>query len=416
MHPFGAGTAGSTRHRGPTLARLLALLLAVLVSSPRPAAAEDKGPFSLPVDVHAFVSQGFFITTESNYLAYSRRGTFEFTEVGINFTKSLTDDLRVGMQLFTRDLGPIGNYKPQFDWFYLDYRFRDWLGLRAGRTKLPFGLYNEDSDIDQARVPILLPQSVYPTTSRDFLLAQTGLELYGYVPLGGAGALDYRLYGGTVFLDSTSLASPDVTVRKLDVPYLAGGRAMWVTPLDGLRAGGGLQTLRLDIDYTLSPAVLAYLQQTNQVPATFGGSFKYKLPVVQWIGSIEYAAHDLLLAAEYSRWRVDYKTRPPIVPDGDVTSTRWYVMASYRMSPWFTPGVYYSMWNDGRAGTLTRDKYQQDLAFSLRYDITNNWLVKLEEHYMRGTLGLTSELNSGQSPKTLARNWGVFMIKTTAYF
>ena len=55
-----------------------------------------------------------------------------------------------------------------------DYRFKDWLGIRAGRVKIPFGLYNDSSDVDSARVPILLPQSLYPTLNRDFLLAQTG--------------------------------------------------------------------------------------------------------------------------------------------------------------------------------------------------------------------------------------------------
>lgn len=398
------------------LGRLLAPLVLLCASSPARAADESDGPFSLPVDVHAFVSQGYMITTESNYIAHSRRGTFEFTEVGINFTKNITDDLRVGMQLFSRDLGTIGNYKPQFDWFYLDYHFRDWLGLRAGRTKLPFGLYNEDSDIDQARVPILLPQSLYPIQNRDFLLAQTGFELYGYAPLGPVGAFDYRLYGGTIFIDSTTLASPGATVTDIDVPYLAGGRAMWMTPLDGLRAGASVQALRLDLDYQLSPATIQYLQSQGQLPADFGGTFKYKLPVFLWVASLEYAAHDVLLAAEYSRWRADFETRPQIVPDGDLTSTRWYVMGSYRASRWFSPGLYYSVWNDGRPGLLTRDKYQQDAAFTLRYDITRNWLVKLEEHYMRGTAGLSSALNSGTAPQKLTREWGMFMLKTTAYF
>jgi hypothetical protein len=398
------------------LLRVPALLVALFVASSARAADESGGPFSLPVDVHAFVSQGYMITTESNYIAHSRRGTFEFTEVGINFTKNISDDLRVGMQLFSRDLGTVGNYKPQFDWFYLDYHFRDWLGLRAGRTKLPFGLYNEHSDIDQARVPILLPQSLYPIQNRDFLLAQTGFELYGYVPLGPVGAFDYRLYGGTIFVDSTSLASPGATVTRIDVPYVAGGRAMWMTPLDGLRAGASVQALRLDLDYSLTPATVSYLQAKGQLPAGFGGTFRYKLPVFLWVASLEYAAHDVLLAAEYSRWRSDYETRPQVVPDGDLTSTRWYVMGSYRASRWFSPGLYYSVWNDGRPGLLTRDKYQQDVAFTLRYDITRNWLVKLEEHYMRGTAGLSSALNSDTEPQKLTRDWAMFMLKTTAYF
>ena len=77
-----------------------------------------------------------------------------------------------------------------------------WLGLRAGRIKLPFGLYNEYSDIDSARLSILLPQSLYPTRSRDFLLAQTGFSLYGSRRPGDLGALDYQLAFGTIFVDA----------------------------------------------------------------------------------------------------------------------------------------------------------------------------------------------------------------------
>ena len=122
------------------------------VAAPTRALGADELTSS-PVEMHGFVSQGFIKTTNNNYLANSKRGSFEFTEVGINFTKSLSDRMRLGVQLFARDLGPVGDYKPQFDWFYLDYRFADWLGIRAGRTKLPFGLYNEINDIDSARVP-----------------------------------------------------------------------------------------------------------------------------------------------------------------------------------------------------------------------------------------------------------------------
>src|SRR5690606_26862451 len=149
------------------------------------------------------VSQGFLKSSQNNFLAQSERGSFEFNEVGLNFTEKITDRFRIGMQLFMRDLGPIGNYKPQFDWFYLDYQFFDWLGLRAGRTKIPFGLYNEINDVDAARVPILLPQSVYPTQNRDYLLAQTGFEIYGRTPYSPLGVLEYRAYGGTIYLDAS---------------------------------------------------------------------------------------------------------------------------------------------------------------------------------------------------------------------
>jgi hypothetical protein len=380
------------------------------VLGPREARADDAPP----IEVHGFVSQGFIKTTDNNYLADSKRGSAEFTEVGINFTKSLSDRLRVGMQLFTRDLGPIGNYTPQFDWFYLDYRFWDWLGLRAGRTKLPFGLYNEVNDIDSARVPILLPQSVYPVTSRDYLLAQTGAELYGRVPLDAAGGLEYRIYGGTIYIETTMAQA--ATIPKLGVPYVAGGRLMWQLPF-GLQTGASLQALRLDFDYQPPAALVSSLQMTGMLPADFRGPVRLEAPVLLAVGSVEYQLDDWLIAAEYSRWRS--KLESPIevlVASSDTVSERAYLMTSYRALPWFTPGLYYSMLFkdvDRRSG---RDAYQHDVAATLRFDLTDHWLLKVEGHYMNGTGDLSSALNEGKPLNTLTREWGLLLLKTTAYF
>ncbi len=175
------------------------------------------------LQVHGFVSQGWIKTTKHNYLGQTERaqGSFDFTEVGINFTQPLGDNFRIGLQVFAHDLGTLGNYAPQLDWYYLDYRAFDWLGFRAGKTKLPWGLYNESNDVDAGRVPILLPQSVYPVSSRESLFAQTGGELYGDVPLGAAGSLEYRLYGGTIFINAEDAS---VQLREFQVPYEAGGR------------------------------------------------------------------------------------------------------------------------------------------------------------------------------------------------
>ena len=355
-------------------------------------------------------------STANNYLADSKRGSLEFSEVGINFTKSMTDELRVGMQLFMRDLGPIGNYTPHFDWFYLDYRFWDWLGVRAGRTKLPFGLYNENSDIDSARVPILLPQSVYPITSRDYLLAQTGVELYGRVPLEGAGSLEYRAYGGTIYFDLTPAQA--ATIPRVNVPYLIGGRLMWQTPLEGLQVGGSLQTMRLEFGYSPPAALITNLQMTGQLPANFRAPFDVKLPAVLAVASVEYQASDLLVAAEYSRWHVITESPyPVIVPNSDVVSERGYVMTSYRVMPWLSPGVYYSvLFKNVDSRTTTRDQYQHDVAATLRFDINDHWLVKLEGHYLNGTGALSSGLNEGKPTGTLTKDWGLFLVKTTAYF
>ena len=424
--------ANGALHRGRSASKpalLLTLWVALFIGlRTRQAFADDAeaGTAGLPIEVHGFVSQGFIKSTDNNYLAESKRGSFEFSEVAINFSKDLTDRMRIGMQLFTHDLGPLGNYRTRFDWFYLDYHFFDWLGVRAGRTKLPFGLYNESSDIDAARVPILLPQSVYPVSNQDYLLAQTGAEVYGNVAIGPAGSLEYRLYGGTVFFDT---ADATLALSNVTVPYIIGGRLMWQTPLEGLQAGGSVQKLRIDAD--LPAAQVTQLQMAGGLPMGFTGDLPLKIPVLLGVGSLEYSAHDLLVAAEYSRWRLSVESPVPALAADESVSERAYLMSSYHVRPWFSPGLYYSAYfpnaDDRRghkpppgspAGTppVGRAGYQYDLGATLRFDLNPYWILKVEGHAMHGTAGLVSSLNDNASLSTLTRDWGVFLVKTTAYF
>jgi hypothetical protein len=373
-----------------------------------PYEGDDDDDESLPLEFHGFVSQGYIKSTSNNYFARSNgRGSFEFSEVGVNLTKVLTDRLRLGVQLFARDLGPIGNYTAHFDWYYLDYQFADWLGIRAGRTKLPFGLYNEVSDIDAARVPVILPQSIYPLASRDYLLAQTGVELYGFVPLGTlAGGLEYRLYGGTIHID---LPPPGLYRIESAVLPVVGGRLLWETPLPGLRLGGSLQALR--IDYEFSGASLVEGMGVTRGLATA------KFDATLWVASIEYAGERLLLSGEYSRWRVESSSSvPTIALASPVTSERAFAMGAFRVTSWLTPSLYYSRLFPNVDKRKGRENYQHDAAATLRFDINAHWLLKLEGHYMRGTADVSAALN-GRTPRAeLDKNWAVFLAKTTVHF
>jgi hypothetical protein len=389
-------------------------VLVLLVSSA--ARGEENAAEDAPeMQIHGFVSQGFIKTTQNNYLGPTARkqGSFEFTEVGINFTKPLSDKLRVGVQLFTHDLGPLGNYSPQFDWYYLDYRFSDWLGIRAGKTKLPWGLYNEFNDVDSGRVPVLLPQSIYPVANRESLFAQTGAELYGDVPLGAAGSLEYRAYGGTIYVNT---ADASAQLKGFDVAYDVGGRIMWHPPVEGLQLGSSLQAARFNLSYTPTADELAAYQAAGQVPADYSGVIDIKFPVKLWVASAEYQLQGLTLAAEYGRDYLSYATNLS-TPAVKLTSQGYYGMASYQVTPWFAPGIYYSAYFPNvNSPTHRRSTYQHDVALTTRYDITPNWLLKLEGHFMHGTAGLSSPLNANQPLDSLTKNWGVFLLKTTAYF
>lgn len=363
-----------------------------------PARADDDTGNETALQVHGFASQGALLTSDNNYLARTKRGSLEFTEAGINFTKSFDDRLSAGLQLFARDLGPAGSYAASFDWLYLDYRWQDWLGLRAGRVKLPYGLYNDTSDIDAAQPVILLPQSVYPAVNRNFILAQTGLELYGYRSLGTAGALDYHVYGGTLYL-----SIPDgngLHIESLDVPYIAGARVVWETPVEGLRIGGSALRGEIDAAYTAlamsPPAVIAI-----EVKAT------------NWLSSIEYVKDGVLLAAEYGR-AVGQTTMGTTTTH--VTAEHGYGLAGYRWRPWLQGTAYFSLLHpdvDQRSG---REHHQYDTAGTVRFDLSPHWIIKLEAHFLRGTAALSSQLNDNKPLSDLVNQWWLLAAKTTVYF
>jgi len=73
-----------------------------------PARGDDDPGDATALQVHGFASQGALLTSDNNYLARTERGSVEFTEAGINFTKAFDDQLSTGIQLFARDLGPRG--------------------------------------------------------------------------------------------------------------------------------------------------------------------------------------------------------------------------------------------------------------------------------------------------------------------
>jgi hypothetical protein len=64
------------------------------------------------------------------------------------------------------------------------------------------GLYNETKDIDSLRTFVLLPSGVYHEAFREIYMGLSGVGLYGNVPVGAVGALDYQLLMGTQNIDA----------------------------------------------------------------------------------------------------------------------------------------------------------------------------------------------------------------------
>ncbi len=390
---------------------------ALVVLAARVASAQPAG-----VEIHGFASEGGFVSTANDYIGASSRGTLELFEAGLNISTEVADRLRVGMQLYGRDVGTFRDLPPRLDWAFLDYHWQDWLGLRAGIIKMPYGLYNEYEDVDTARLSILMPQSVYPIRNRSALLAQTGFELYGTHSLGDAGGLDYQAWFGTLDIPANALIVNGATLDAIDTRYITGAQVFWRTPLEGLRVGVTVLRGSIDFHLTLPQPTVDALIMAGAVPPDFDGKVLIEQrPDWFWIGSAEYAHDDWLIAAEYSRWHKHQESSlSDLLPTFDENNERLYAMLTRRVSPLLEVGGYYSVFEadiNDRFGHNTAKfakpyfAFQRDLAATVRFDINDHWLWKLEGHFIDGAADL--DLVAQPNPE---RYWGLFLVKTTVTF
>jgi hypothetical protein len=329
-----------------------------------------------PVQIHGFASQAFAVSDGNNYLTMNTRtGSFSFTDFGVNISAQLTPKLRIGAQLYDRNIGHLGNWHPELDWAGVDYKFQDWLGIRAGKIKTVLGLYNDTQDMEFLHTWAILPQSIYPLDLRSSDIAHIGGDLYGTVALKQLGSLAYTvyagfeptdLYGGYVY----GLKGFGVNVTAFN-RSLQGGDLRWNTPVQGLLAG---------VSY-MNQSV--HSRGTNQasLPST---SRSRKNQTSQFY--VQYTRGALKLDGEYRRNMQDIFVSDLFAPPEILADSRsFYGSATYRLGKHLEVGGYYSRFYLDWADKLSDlDNHIFDKVASVRLDLTSHWDVKIEGHFMNG--------------------------------
>lgn len=389
------------------------------------------------VDIHGYISQGVLRSSHNNFYAETDDGSSEFSEAAFNIGTDVSDKLHLGIQVLSRKLGEFGKGELEIDWGYADYRWNDWLGFRAGKMKMMHGLYNTTRDIDFLRTSIFLPQSVYNEAWRDTVSAIQGGDVYGDVYLGKGGSIAYRLQAGhnefpvdsgvaTTTADQSRLMGLEYKASEYFPKYATCGGFLWSTPVEGLKFGVTAWVTK----FSLEGDTFA-LQDMGVISAGDNlGKVEVETRSEEWTTSIEYNIGKFLFAAEYSRNNYDFKNAGPgfetianINPavesarNADLETEGYYGAVSYRVTDWFEAGMYYSVYyadiddRDGdknEAGTAAtnprkangyqdHDAWLKDLCLSMRFDITDNWVFKIEGHAMDGAAILTKDINSTTS-------------------
>jgi len=373
------------------------------------------------------------------YLAETRDGTFQFNEYGVNFSTELTDNLRVGVQFFGRDLGPEGNDEVKLDWAFMDYRFKDWLGFRIGKMKLDYGLYNESREMDMLRTSVMLPQSVYTELWRDSFSTIKGMGMYGTSPSSVAGSLAYSAQVGVLGFNETGgfakamedgLGAYKLNVTSMDSDYMYALNLTWNTPLNGLKAKYSWFELQgLKVAGTVSGVIPYDLNKDGILGPGEGlpiSKMDYETPVFRgYVAALEYTLGDFILAAEFME--VDFNSRINLgygfSDRPGLPSRGWYVSGSYRFNDKFSAAVTYSDYipntydEDGNkqvaAGNNDFEAWLKTWTLSTRFDVNEFWLFKLEASWNDGFGAYDSMANK---PGDLEQYWWLFAAKATVSF
>lgn len=329
------------------------------------------------IQIHGFASQGYLQSNRYDYLvANTKEGTVEFNEFGITVMSNLSDRLRLGIQLMARDLGDNGNDKLGIDWAFGEYRYRNWLGFRFGKMKKAFGLYNQSRDVDAARNGVFLPLGVYPEDARLAQQSLKGFGVYGSVAAGLAGGFDYQAQYGTLDSDFELFLNEDPDMLEVNVAdnnYML--HVGWTPPLEGLKIVGSYNH-----------------ESWFQIREADPDNIEFDLARNAWITGLEYMIGNLTCAAEYMQAKFEMAMKGS--PEYDWSSEAYYGLLAYRLTNWFEVGTSYSViYRDKKDKEGTWYDWSQlpralgwskDLALTMRFDLNESWIIKLEGHWISG--------------------------------
>ena len=400
-----------------------------------------------PVDIHGYASQGFLYTGSGHNFPTNQAGSGDarMTDVAINGNYNVLPDLRLGMQVYAGQLGNRGEMVPEIDWAVIDYQPSSYFGIKAGRVKEPLGFYNEALDIDAARTFVFLPMGFYDPRFRTLLNSFDGGMLYGNIPVGkggGWGNVDYGFWMGQKDLPTRSYAADRLnsgtafTAQSIQENEQAGFSLVYNTPLKGLRMGSSYLYLDRFTDTGISKNTAQILQSGTPSTINSGIGALGGTPF-----SIEYDSLNFFtFSTEYTTGKWDFNgelmrfegvARPTFrgaSSESPLNQQSWYLSADYHVNRWLSLGTYFNQTvydyhdQDGTkhaaASGLPKSAYfQNDLALASRFDISRNWIFKLEGHLMNGT---SLEYNAnGENPNhSSARDadWYLLAAKTTWSF
>lgn len=402
------------------------------------------------LNVHGSLSASASYSDTTPFLGDTRnQAKLNVVDLILNSSHRFDNGLRAGAQVYAFKLGSF--HEVTLDFANADYAFSPYFGIRAGRNKLPFGLYNDAQDLDAIRTFASLPFSFYPRSMRAIDASFDGVSLYGSVPVGRAGSFDYQVYGGALEqitgLDTPLLRAFSIHSVKFDKWTFGGGvyggSVFWNLPIEGLKVGYSIElapnadlygslgtsasipaserTLATMVDAALGKGTWDYSGRFAGTPALISDvdmlfrAVSIEYSIGKWVFAVESKVYDQLHGTAHI---------PAFGLVGQPSTFSYtnygrasYGMVSYQATARVGLGYYYSDNTDHRKSNTAQKpvEYSHDHAAVVSYNV-NRWCVtKLEYHNLEG-FSVASFNGDTVPPDVGFKRWNYVILKTTISF
>lgn len=350
----------------------------------------NSGDFQL----HGFISQGIIDVDGSDFVNDSGDISAELTELGLNASYQLTEQFRLAGQVVYLDGG-----NRYLEGVRLDYLLIDWSAFTndhwqanfyLGRFKNNHWLYSSSRDIPFARPSIILPQSVYFDGFRDIAVGSDGLATKISYSDDDYGDFDWQLSYGT------SPLSTEQTQNLLS-EYAKGSTEQDYDSQTSLYWQPAFSAWRFGISFL--EAAFTYEQGSpTSGDAFFDSDFYFQFYTLNAL----YEGERWEFSGEMyqQRFTVDGFYYPGY--EDDNIGQGYYFQTRYKLNNQLTLLARYEDFyvdKEDKNGKKLEEEtgglvpyyfgFHQDTTIGLNYDITSNFSVRAEYHWVQGAAKLT---------------------------
>lgn len=417
--------------------RSLSASLALLMS-----VAAPSGHASDP-HWQGYVSQGAIYSGDNPFFDDDTGLNFNYRELGLNISWNYNENLRFAGQVLSRKAGDLDDGDLRLDFLLMDYQFLTTqsvtAGIRLGRVKNQYGIYNTTRDVPHGRPGVFVPPSVYFESLRGALLSSDGGNLYFKLNNRFAD-VSLDIYGGQAHFDNEAL---EYQLFQVDMPGefsdpYGGGIHLMVEPkfIDNFLVG--LTYIEIDTEYDDAPSF-----SLAQLPGAYFNLLSNPSSYPLYFTNLEANAQMTLYSAQYSpgNWiftseflsiDIDFENAEILhapAPPGQLRDS--FVLNSYYLqAEWLASNKlsvyarYEELYNnkddkDGEeyAATLGGNPYTQyDKAFTLgaRWYFTPDLSVTAEYSTNEGAAFINGQADVNYAE--LKEDWDLFILQLSFHF